>query len=188
MLEAVDPRLASQLRSELRDRASGPHTPLRPQGRWVLVGHRSAGKSRLLPLFSKLTGLPGVDLDLELERQSGRALRDWVQEDPKGFRAAERALFLSRPANEVDAVGGGFLALHGELLAEHTPVLVPITFETYRERLLSDRTRPRLRPELSIEEELSTVFHEREALHARVPTISLVDALLELLPPEELRA
>ena len=56
-------------------------------------------------------------------------------------------------------------------------VLVPVRFETYRERLMLDRTRPRLRPELSLEEELRVVFESREQLHAQVPTIPLGVAL-----------
>ena len=48
---------------------------------------------------------------------------------------------------------------------------------SYRERLLADTSRPRLRPGVSLEEEIATVFHEREALHARVPTVPLVDFL-----------
>ncbi len=38
-------------------------------------------------------------------------------------------------------------------------LLVPVTFETYRERLLADTTRPRLRPGMSLEEELASVYH-----------------------------
>jgi shikimate kinase len=56
-------------------------------------------------------------------------------------------------------------------------LVVPVCFETYRERLLADTSRPRLRPGMTLEEEIATVFHEREALHARVPTVPLVDFL-----------
>jgi shikimate kinase len=45
-------------------------------------------------------------------------------------------------------------------------VLVPISEETYRERLRADCARPRLRPHLSLDEELSQVFSERERQHA----------------------
>jgi shikimate kinase len=75
------------------------------------------------------------------------------------------------------ATGGGFLSLHADLLRDHTAVLVPITFETYRARLLGDATRPRLRPQLSLEEELAQVYAEREERHAAADTISLLDFL-----------
>jgi shikimate kinase len=180
ILQAIDPRLQRQLQSDFLARSGFPPPAVPSRGRWILVGHRAAGKSRLLPLFAELTGLPGVDLDTELARQSGRSLRDWVKEDEPGFRQAERALFLSRPEQEVDAAGGGFLSLHADLLVGHRAVLVPISFESYRERLLADRERPRLRPALSLEEEIAAVFEERERTHARVPTLSLVVALLAL--------
>ncbi len=72
-------------------------------------------------------------------------------------------MFASLPPDRVIAAGGGFLSLHGDLLEGTHAVLVPVTFETYRERLLEDRTRPRLRPEVPLEEELRGIFDEREA-------------------------
>jgi shikimate kinase len=178
ILDALDPRLVRHCRDTFEAQKRLPLPPLRPwKGRVVLVGHRASGKSRLLPRVAELLGLPGVDLDHELERQSGKSLLTWVREDEAGFRRAERTLFLSRPQQEVNAAGGGFLSLHADLLVAHTPVLIPVTFETYRERLLANRTRPRLRPELPLEEELRAVFDERERLHAKVGTLTLVDFL-----------
>jgi shikimate kinase len=118
-----------------------------------------------------------VDLDQELERASGRSLKTWVAEDPKAFRAAERQALLDLPPGSLVTVGGGFLSHHPDALAGMFTVVVPVSFETYRERLLADTSRPRLRPGLSLEEEIFTVFHEREALHAGVPTVPLVDFL-----------
>ena len=180
ILEALDPRLAPALRAELA--APGPSALPSPVQTLALAGHRAGGKSRLLPLLGALTGRAGVDLDAELERLHGRPLRTWVGEDVAGFRAAERAAFLQLPSGSLVALGGGFLSHHAEVLAQSFTVLVPVTFETYRERLLADRTRPRLRPELSLEEELSRVFAERERLHARAPTVPLVQLLRAFLP------
>jgi shikimate kinase len=175
ILEAVDPRLLPALREELA--RPGPR-PLPAEGQTVaLAGHRSAGKTRLLPLVSALLGRPGLDLDAELERRSGRSLREWVVEDTSGFRAAERNLLLEVPRGSVVAVGGGFLSNHPEVLHSCYTLLVPVSFETYRERLLADTSRPRLRPGVSLEEELHSVYHQRQALHDRVPTVSLADFL-----------
>lgn len=143
-----------------------PRAPLPLSGHVVLVGHRAAGKTRLLPLIAQLTGRPAIDLDAEIARRAGRALREWVQADPHAFRQAERDTFSSLEGQAVIAAGGGFLSLHADLLAGHLAVLIPVSFDTYRERLLADPTRPRLRPELSAEDELRTVFEEREGLHA----------------------
>lgn len=155
---------------------------LPPPGRTVvLAGHRAAGKTRLLPVLSALLGRPGLDLDAELERTHGRSLKAWVAEDVAGFRAAERVAFGGLPPGGLVAVGGGFLAHHAAVLSEAWVVLIPVTFETYRERLLADATRPRLQPAMSLAEELSSVFAEREALHARVPHVTLESLLRGLL-------
>jgi shikimate kinase len=150
----------------------------------VIGGHRAAGKTRLLPLVSALTDRPGLDLDAEMEKRSGRALRDWVVEDTDGFRQAERDLFLSLPAGGLVAVGGGFLSHHPEALRGCYTLLVPISFETYRERLLKDTRRPRLRLGMSLEEELRAVYEQRELLHNRVPTVSLATFLRAFASPE----
>jgi shikimate kinase len=175
ILDAVDPRLSPGLREAL---ASPGPAVLPAEGQTVvLAGHRTAGKTRLLPLVSRLLGRPGLDLDVELERTSGRSLKTWVAEDPKAFRAAERQALLDLPPGSLVAVGGGFLSHHPDALAGMFTLVVPVSFETYRERLLADTSRPRLRPGVTLEEEIATVFHEREALHARVPTVPLVDFL-----------
>ena len=181
ILDAVDPRLAPSLRAELAQ--PGPASLPAPTQTLALAGHRAAGKSRLLPLVSELTGRPGVDLDAELARRHARPLRSWVSEDVAGFRAAERSAFTQLPPGSLVALGGGFLSHHAELLAGTFTVLVPVSLETYRERLLQDRERPRLRPELPLEEEISRIHAERERLHAQVPTVPLVQLLRACLPP-----
>ncbi|PTL80770.1 shikimate kinase [Vitiosangium sp. GDMCC 1.1324] len=175
ILSAVDPRLASALRQELV--LPGPGL-LPSEGQTVVIGgHRAAGKTRLLPLVSALLGRPGLDLDAELERRSGRSLRDWVAQDTQGFRAAERDMLQVLPRGSVIAVGGGFLSNHPDALESCYTLLVPVSFETYRERLLADTSRPRLRPGVSLEEEIRSVYEQRQVLHARVPTVSLADFL-----------
>ncbi|WP_163988609.1 shikimate kinase [Pyxidicoccus caerfyrddinensis] len=183
-LASVDPRLAPGLREALA--LPGPALLPAPGQTVAIAGHRSAGKTRLLPLVGGLLGRTGLDLDAHLERIHGRPLRRWVVEAPAEFRAAERSTLLELPPGGLVSLGGGFLSHHAEALTGLFTLLVPISFDTYRERLLRDRTRPRLRPELSLEDELSAVFHEREALHARVPTVALVDFLRGCLTTEVL--
>ncbi|MFY0567158.1 shikimate kinase [Archangium lansingense] len=182
ILEAVDPRLAPALREELA--RPGPRLMPAPEQTLAIAGHRSAGKTRLLPMVSALLGRQGLDLDAELERRSGRSLREWVALDTQGFREAERSLFLELPRGSIVAVGGGFLSNHPEALGSSYTLLVPVSFETYRERLLADTTRPRLSPGMSLDEELHSIYHQRQAIHARVPTVSLADFLRAFAPSE----
>lgn len=176
MLEILDPRLRPELERDLEasiDPAAAPAIGLPV----ALVGHRAAGKSSLLPWVARWTGLPAVDLDQEIEARAGRAIRDWLPADEASFREAERETFKALQGPRVVAVGGGFLSLHADLLAGQVAVLVPITWPTYRERLLGGADRPRLRPELSLQAELDAVFRAREALHARVQTVPLASFL-----------
>ena len=145
----------------------------------VLAGHRAAGKTSLLPVVAALTGLPGIDLDQEIARIHQRPIRELFTASENEFRAAEKIAFTNVTEPHVVSVGGGFLSHHGLLLNNCVTVLVPITFETFVERMQADTTRPRLRPELSLEEELKTVFEERERKHREVRTVSLVDFLLK---------
>lgn len=172
-LAVLDPRLQEKLAAEVARGHLAPAEPLPRARTVVLAGHRASGKSSLLPFVATALGRPGVDLDAELERTTGRPLRDWVRGDQPGFRRAERALFESLPQGALVAVGGGFLAHHAQVLQHAVVVLLPLSFETYAERLRADVTRPRLRPDLPLEQELSQVFEEREALHQKVPTLGV---------------
>lgn len=175
VLSRVDPRLRDGVRAEyLRRRATSGRTPGSrppPSSRVVLVGHRAAGKTTLLPHVATLLSRRAVDLDAEIERALGRPIRDVLREDERRFRAAERECFQRLPGETVVAAGGGFLSLHQDLLEGHAAVLVPVSFETYRDRLLADASRPRLRPELSPEEEIRAVYEEREAIHRRLSNL-----------------
>jgi shikimate kinase len=183
LLDELDPRLQPALRDEWSRRQSERAEGLPRDVTVVLAGHRAAGKTRLLPHVARLLEREGLDLDVELERRSGRALRDWVTQDQAGFRAAERETFQALPRGGVIAVGGGFLAHHAEVLKGCVVVEIPVSFSTYRERLLADSSRPRLRPELSEEEELREVYTERSGRHAAARPMLLVDFLLHAQRP-----
>ena len=143
------------------------------RGHVVLVGHRGAGKSTWLGPVAKRLGRKAFDLDDFIATREGQSVRELFESSESKFRSAEREAFLSIEGKAVIAVGGGFLSHHADLLEGHTPVLVTIDFATYRERMLADTTRPRLLPHLSLEEEIATVFAEREKLHARIATVEL---------------
>jgi shikimate kinase len=170
--EVVDWRLKEALGRELES-ATPISLVLGEAQRIVLVGHRAAGKSRLLPLLADWTGLTGIDLDTEIEVRSGRTIAGWLAEDASGFRQAEREVFASLRTGTLVAAGGGFLSLHASLLAGQVPVLVPLSKPTYRERLLADTQRPRLRPDLSLDQEIDWIYDERELRHAQVTTMPL---------------
>jgi shikimate kinase len=97
LFNAIDPRLTPQLEAEWERRRVRAFEPL-PRGVTVaLVGHRAAGKTRLLPALGGLLGRVGVDLDAEIERKFNRPVRRWLEDDETGFRAAERAAVEGLP-------------------------------------------------------------------------------------------
>jgi shikimate kinase len=178
LFDEVDPRLAAALRAEHQRRKDEAVEPL-PRGvTVVLAGHRGAGKTHLLPRVARLLGRQALELDHLVAERAGRPLKAWIAADEPGFRRAEVETFKGLPSGQVVAVGGGFLSLHPEALRGLVVVLVPVSFETYAERLRADTSRPRLKAHLTLEEELRQVYVEREALHARTPTLSLVDLVL----------
>ncbi len=181
LLDQVDPRLQPLLRAEWERRRHERVEALPCDVTVVLAGHRAAGKTLLLPPVARALGRQGVDLDAELVRRHERPLGEWLKSDERDFRAAERDTFRSLPSGLVVAVGGGFLSLHAELLRGCVTVEVPISFATYVERLTQDTTRPRLRPELTLDEELREIYSEREFRHAAARPLSLIDFMLRLV-------
>jgi shikimate kinase len=176
LAEHVDPRLREAFVRDVRSLAL--EAPLPRPGHVVLVGHRAAGKTHLVAPIAHLLRRHAIDLDALIAARTGRPARELLAEGT--FRRAEREAFAAVTGAAVIAAGGGFLSHHADLLEGHTAVLVPVTFETYRARLRADTSRPRLRPELTLEAEIEAVFREREALHARVPTVPLARLVASL--------
>lgn len=181
LLDQVDPRLQPLLRAEWERRRGEVVEALPCDVTVVLAGHRAAGKTQMLQPVARALGRDGVDLDQELVRRHQRSLSEWVVNDERAFRVAERETFRSLPSGLVVAVGGGFLSQHAELLRGCVTVEVPISFETYVERLTQDSTRPRLRPELTLDQELREIYSEREFRHASARPLSLIDFMLRLV-------
>jgi shikimate kinase len=188
LLRHLDPRLRPELEREFTRRRATPIDGL-PRGvTVVLAGHRAAGKSTILPFVAEAIGRVAVDLDAELERRAGRPIREWFAEDEAGFRRAEREAFVALPPGGLVAVGGGFLSHHADLVGGCFVVLVPVTFETFCERLRADARRPRLMKGVSLDEELHSIWAEREERHRRARTMPFVDfALAAQRPSRALR-
>lgn len=86
-------------------------------GHLILVGLPGAGKSTVGPLVASALGVPFLDLDLEIERRTGRTVAaQFLTEGEAAFRAREAALSAElatasgQGAAMVLAPGGGWLA------------------------------------------------------------------------------
>ncbi len=117
-----------------------------------IIGFMGAGKSTVGGIVAARLGRPFVDLDGEIERETGRKVADLFAEDGEsGFRDAERAALLavSRQPGVVVACGGGVVTddrSHAILRESGTVVYLQVSPEEAVARVGSDISgRPLLR-------------------------------------------
>lgn len=94
----------------------------------VLVGYMAAGKTTIATELAKKWGASAVDLDEEIERQTGRNPAQWIAEKGEvAFRKAESQVLRALPWESVDilSVGGGTPCYAGnmEYVKEHAWVV-----------------------------------------------------------------
>lgn len=177
VLAAVDARMRPTVEAELGTLHDVPVLP--DTAHVCLVGHRAAGKSTLLRALQPHVPRAALDLDALIAQRAG-PIPELFRRGESIFRAEERAAFQSLNTPSLVACGGGFLSHHPDLLRGHVAVLVPVAWETFCERLSSDATRPRLRPDLPLQDELRALWEQRSVLHAQVPTWTVAQLLAAL--------
>ncbi len=136
-----------------------------------LVGMPGAGKSVVGRELAGLLGVPFIDLDTEIERETGRTVAEiFAAEGEAYFRAAEdevlRLLALKR--GEVIATGGGLPCREGRaeaLRALGTVVWLSGDFETLYERALRGGERPVLAGRTR--DDVRALYRSREPFYAR---------------------
>lgn len=166
---------------------------LRPRSSLVLVGLRGAGKTFVGRALARRLGRPFVDLDAEVQRQTGRSSAAWIERAGlEAFRAIEaRALAgLAGRRGLVVATGGGVLERreHAARLAALGPVAwLDVTADLSAERVQHDPTpRPLLGGALSPLDESRALKARRDPHYAAVASLRLdaalpLEALLERL-------
>lgn len=137
-----------------------------------------AGKSTLGRALASRRGVAFIDLDVRIERLSGRSIADLFARGEAGFRACERAALrslLAEPgfatSGAVVATGGGIVADPSNLAAIHAigvSVYLRVEVATLVQRLSRDAERAR-RPLLAgvdLEARLTELFAARESAYA----------------------
>lgn len=135
---------------------------------FLLIGHRTSGKTVLGRRLAEARGLAFLDLDDIIEAREGRSAAELVTEDESRFRRLEQELLIElvaerRPA--VIATGGGCIAW-------------PLGIRTiwiYREgwEKSAIEQRRRLRPDLSADQEIAWMRSTREERYRRAAHLRL---------------
>ncbi|WP_333485667.1 shikimate kinase [Paenibacillus sp. SYP-B4298] len=132
----------------------------------VLVGFMGTGKSAVSRLLSEQLGLRCIDLDSEIERQEGRAIRDIFAESGEAvFRDAESrvlAEMLTLPEGKVLATGGGAVLREQnrqQMLRHGWVIALTAEAEAIVSRVRNDSARPLLQGD--VEQRVAALLSER---------------------------
>ena len=193
MLARADPSKLPGARRLLADWLGQSADPLR-SSRIALIGLRGAGKSSLGQALAARRGVPFVELDREVERQSGMDLRDiFEMHGQDGFRRLERQVLeavLARGGAMVLAAGGGIVAESATLdllLAHCLTVWVRTSPEEHMQRVVTQGDERPMRDNTNAMADLRAILASREALYARADLVldnqgrALEDSLAELM-------
>ena len=193
LLARLDPAKLATARRVLTDWLGQSADPLRGS-RIALIGLRGAGKSSLGQALAARRGVPFIELDREVERQSGMDLRDiFEMHGQDGFRRLERTALeaaLAQNGPMVLAAGGGIVseeATFDLMLARCLTVWVRTTPEEHMQRVVRQGDERPMRDNGNAMADLRAILASREALYARADLIldnhsrPLGDSLAELL-------
>jgi shikimate kinase len=150
---------------------------MNPAPNLVLVGPMGAGKSSIGRRLAARFGLPFVDVDREIEAQTGTTVATIFDcEGEAGFRARERTVLaaLLAGAGAVIATGGGAVldpATRTLLAQRGFVVYLQVGLEQQLERLARDRSRPLLAG-ADRREVLERLGRERGPLYAAVADLA----------------
>ncbi|MEN6437367.1 MAG: shikimate kinase [Syntrophobacter sp.] len=148
----------------------------------ALIGFRATGKSAVGKIVARILGRVFIDMDQHLMASAGREIACWVRlEGWESFRSAESELLealASRPGLVV-ATGGGVVlgAQNRRILArDFVTIWLKAPAQVIEERIASDSKSRATRPPLSNmspDEEIRTLLHEREPLYAQSASIEI---------------
>jgi len=173
MLARLEPERLAAARRALGEFLGEPSDPRR-RSRIALIGLRGAGKSSLGRMLAERRGVRFVELDREVERQSGMDLRDIFEvHGQDGFRRLERAALerlLAEGEPMVLAAGGGIVAEAASyelLLAHCLTVWVRAAPEEHMQRVVTQGDERPMRGNRQAMDDLRAILASREALYAR---------------------
>lgn len=148
----------------------------------TLIGYRGTGKTTIAPRLAERLGLAWIDADPELERRSGRSIRDIFATDGEPeFRRLEREVLVDLLSRDdlVLAVGGGAILnpdTRRDFRRAGPVVWLQADAETLAARIAEDPTSQGRRPNLTTSgglDEIRTLLDQREPLYRETATVTV---------------
>jgi XRE family aerobic/anaerobic benzoate catabolism transcriptional regulator len=187
LIDRLTPAQAKEARDFLLSRFDGTTSELR-RGRIALIGLRGGGKSTLGRRVAAELGRPFIELDREVERESGMALRELFEMfGQAAFRRLERnalEAILAKHPHFVLATGGGLVtepATFELLLASCFTIWIKAAPQEHMQRVIDQGDLRPIAGNSSAMDELVAILKSREPLYAKA------DAAIETtgLSPEQ---
>ena len=136
-----------------------------------LIGMPGSGKSSVGRALATLLGSPFVDLDQEIERETGRTVQQIFRDDGEArFRDLEREALIHAAAGEASVVscgGGAPLRDDNQQVMRQTGTVVwlNVPLASLRRRIRDFiETRPLVKDPLDLER----IYHQRDSVYRRV--------------------
>jgi XRE family transcriptional regulator, aerobic/anaerobic benzoate catabolism transcriptional regulator len=173
LLDRLSPNQIVEARELLLSRFGGPSSEVRT-GRIALIGLRGGGKSTLGRLLATQFGVPFVELDREIEHESGMALSELFEMFGQAtFRRMERSALestLQKNPRFVLATGGGLVTEPSTfelLLTSCFTIWVRTKPEEHMSRVLEQGDLRPISGNTRAMEDLISILGSREPLYAK---------------------
>ena len=173
MLDRLSPAQVAEARALLLARFGGPSSEQRA-ARIALIGLRGGGKSTIGKLLAGELGVPFIELDREIERESGMALAELFEMFGQAtFRRMERAALeatLEKTPRFVLATGGGLVTEPSTfelLLTSCLTVWVRAEPAEHMKRVVEQGDLRPISGTTRAMEDLLSILHSRAPLYAK---------------------
>jgi XRE family transcriptional regulator, aerobic/anaerobic benzoate catabolism transcriptional regulator len=173
LLDRLSPAQTAEAREMLLSRFGAPSSEVRT-GRIALIGLRGGGKSTLGRLLGAELGVPFIELDREIEHQSGMALTELFEMFGQAtFRRMERAALeatLEKNPRFVLATGGGLVTETGTfelLLTSCLTIWVRADPEEHMRRVVEQGDFRPISGTTRAMDDLISILSSREPLYAK---------------------
>jgi XRE family aerobic/anaerobic benzoate catabolism transcriptional regulator len=172
LLRNASPAQIERVKAMLTDASHSQSAPRTDSPRIALIGLRGAGKSTLGAAAAKILGWPFVELNKEIERESGFSIAEvfsiYGQDGYRRFEQACLKQVIDRPGPLILATGGGIVAesmTFDRLLSSFFTVWIKAAPAEHMARV---RRQGDLRPmarDRAAMDELKTILESREPLY-----------------------